>query len=541
MQLNLFLPVPKRPRGVLAGARRVLSLLGPSWAQSPLRRGLQVISLVLFLVAFFYVLWPHAGPEYAQARAAREFIPTDTFLRLDPLVGLSAAVSARTWVWAMVWAGALLGVCLIVPSGFCSHACPLGTLTDIFDWGRGGRVRARAHARRGWWVHLRYYLLAAVLIAAVLGVTLSGFVAAIPLLSRGMLFLLAPVQQGALRGWDSLPPISADQYIGIALLVAVLATGFLGRRFWCRCVCPTGAIFSLANLVRLTSRKVKPSCSECGECVEGCAFDAVRPDFTTRHLNCTFCQSCGGVCPARAIDFGPRWGKGQARQPDQSDPSQVRVSRRGFLAAAAGGLVCGVAARTVLGSNFRSSSQPLVRPPGSLPEDEFLRLCIRCGQCMKACPSNVLQPAGFGQGVEGLWMPYAAADLAGCQPECNNCGQVCPTGAIRALPLAEKQAARMGLAAVNERTCLPYAGRQACDVCVGACPHGAVISEAHGKPTVLADLCAGCGACQAACYKTNVRKRSMLDSAAIVVLAGEGREDRITTGSYLPLRNEQLP
>ena len=61
------------------------------------------------------------------------------------------------------------------------------------------------------------------------------------------------------------------------------------------------------------------------------------------------------------------------------------------------------------------------------------------------------------------------ADWAGCEPSCNNCGQVCPTGAIRALPLAEKKAARMGLAVVNERTCLPHAGREACQLCVDEC------------------------------------------------------------------------
>ena len=65
--------------------------------------------------------------------------------------------------------------------------------------------------------------------------------------------------------------------------------------------------------------------------------------------------------------------------------------------------------------------------------------------------------------------PQVVADWSGCEPSCSNCGQVCPTGAIRALPLEEKRVARMGLAVVNQQTCLPYAGREACQLCVDEC------------------------------------------------------------------------
>ena len=54
-----------------------------------------------------------------------------------------------------------------------------------------------------------------------------------------------------------------------------------------------------------------------------------------------------------------------------------------------------------------------VRPPGSLPEEEFLQACIRCGECFQACPNDVLQPTGFEQGWEALWTPRVNADWAG--------------------------------------------------------------------------------------------------------------------------------
>jgi MauM/NapG family ferredoxin protein len=219
----------------------------------------------------------------------------------------------------------------------------------------------------------------------------------------------------------------------------------------------------------------------------------------------------------------------------------------GLLGAAAGGAA-------VLAETAAEAAQ-VVRPPGSVPERDFLRLCVRCGACMKACPFSVLQPTGLGKGV---WTPRVAADWAGCEPTCTNCGQVCPTGAIRALPLEEKRVARMGLAVVNETTCLPYAGTEACQLCVDECTAAGydaieflrvgVEVDDEGMPvpdsgllapTVLADKCVGCGICQSRCYAVNVKQKHVLAGSAIVVEAGEGKEDRIRSGSYLALRRAE--
>ena len=109
---------------------------------------------------------------------------------------------------------------------------------------------------------------------------------------------------------------------------------------------------------------------------------------------------------------------------------------RGFLAAGAGlasgvlgGLGLAIAGK-VSGANLDDPQawRP-VRPPGSVPEEQFLQMCIRCGECFKACPNDVLQPLRFQQGLDGLWTPYVVADWAGCESSCNACGQVCPTNA----------------------------------------------------------------------------------------------------------------
>lgn len=506
--------------------------------------------------------WPS---HYADGLQAREKVAAEAFLAVDPLVSISTGLAARTWVWSLAWAGIILLVCVVVPRGFCGYLCPLGTLIDLFDWIVGRRVARLGAARGGWWVHIKYYLLLAVLTAAVFGVLISGFVAAIPMVTRGMAFLLTPLQTAAERGWHQVPPLGAGHFVSIGLFFAVLGLGLLRPRFWCKYVCPSGAVFSVGNVFRLSQRQVQSSCIRCGRCLEICPFDAIQPDFTTRITDCTFCQTCGGVCPTRAIRFVPRWNKAGLKAANDPPTGETAIGRRGFLAAAVGGLTgClgGVGAAAVTRAGGAGLDDPTgarpVRPPGSVPEKEFLRLCIRCGECFQACPNDVLQPLGWQQGPEGLWTPQVVANWSGCEPSCNNCGQVCPTGAIRALPLDEKRAARMGRAVVNQRTCLPYARREECQLCVDECVTAGyeaiefvrvgteVDDSGHPiegtgflAPVVLPEKCVGCGLCQTRCSAINAVEKGLLHQTAIRVEAGEGKEDRLIRGSYTRLREQE--
>ncbi|HSI35749.1 MAG TPA: 4Fe-4S binding protein, partial [Tepidisphaeraceae bacterium] len=174
--------------------------------------------------------WPS---HYADDRAAKEHVDAEAFLAIDPLVSFSTAVAGRTWVWSLAWAGVLLLVCVFVPRGFCGYICPLGTLIDAFDWLVGKRVKRFRVADDGWWVHIKYYLLLGVMVAAMGGVLLSGIVAAIPVLTRGLLFTAKPFHDAAARGWHNVPPINAGQILSIALFAAVLLMGLLKPRFWC--------------------------------------------------------------------------------------------------------------------------------------------------------------------------------------------------------------------------------------------------------------------------------------------------------------------
>jgi ferredoxin len=507
--------------------------------------------------------WPS---HYADNLDQKEALPADTFLVIDPLVSLSTAIAARSWVWSLVCAAIILIVCVLIPRGFCGYLCPLGTLIDLFDWTLSKRVKRFRVPDDGWWVHTKYYLLAGTLVCALLGVLVSGYVAAIPVITRGMLFLGDPMQSGVMRGWHQVPPLNAGHIVSIALFFAVLGLGLLKPRFWCKYVCPSGAVFSLGNLFRVTERKVENTCINCNKCVEICPFDAIKPDFTTRTTDCTLCQTCAGVCPTHAIKFVERWNKVELKAENDPPTGETVLGRRGFMSLAAGAAAAVVGGTTLsivtktFGARLDDSQYGLfVRPPGSVPEPEFLQMCIRCGECFKACPYNVLQPMGFmQQGLEGLWTPYVVADHAGCAPSCNACGEVCPTGAIRALPLEEKRVARMGLAIVNEKTCLPFANREACQLCVDECASAGyhaieftrvhtqiddqgqpIEGSGHVAPVVLADKCVGCGLCQMQCYQFNVKQKGLLDLSAIIVEPGEGKEDRLMDGSYVELRRQE--
>ena len=92
--LNLFRSA-KQPKAPCSRWRKALGTalrkLGPSWQAAPVRRTVQAICLLLYLDLFFRVSWPYATLFSSQVLPAKEWLPVETFLWIDPLVGLSAA------------------------------------------------------------------------------------------------------------------------------------------------------------------------------------------------------------------------------------------------------------------------------------------------------------------------------------------------------------------------------------------------------------------------------------------------------------------
>lgn len=516
--------------------------IAPAWAASPWRRSLQLLSLGLFCWVTVGVLTV-TGPDYAafsQGGMAR------AFLWLDPLLSLVVSLASGMLAVSAVVGLASLAASAAAPRAFCGYICPLGTMIDLFDWAIGRRFH-RLHRPGGKGRHVgRFVVLAGVMALAAGGVMVAGYVSAIALATRGAISAWARWQLLSGRpSWEQFSPSQPGLYLSLGLFLAVLSLGVMGRRFWCRRLCPSGAMFSLASPLRLAERKVNASCIRCGKCHESCPFDAIdQDDFSTRHGNCTFCQTCGGVCPTRAIHFAPRWAisvslatpDGQAAVlPKQA----VDLRRRELMLAGLVGLGSLAGGRYFLRKLLPKPRPSLIRPPGALEEGAFLAACIRCGQCIEACPTRTLQPVGL-EGP-GLWTPQAVANFAPCDPNCNLCGQVCPTGAIARLDLPQKRERRMGQAVVDRSTCLAYSRQQECMACQTACANAgyyaiesATVQAAGGQAVgqgeqadapppagvdapLVSNRCVGCGACQTACMKRNVRESKLLPRPAIRV------------------------
>lgn len=193
--------------------------------------------------------------------------------------------------------------------------------------------------------------------------------------------------------------------------------------------------------------------------------------------------------------------------------SEINIKRRNVLTAGALGVGAACLSQVHPQSAGRVFNPALIRPPGAIAEREFLSRCIRCGECMKVCPTNAIQPAGLEAGIEGLWTPVLNMDIGYCEYECTLCGQVCPTDAIRELPLEEKKKIKIGQSFVDKNRCLPYASARPCIVCEEHCPTPTkaiwvedieVVNESGQKirvqqPHVDPELCVGCGICQNKC------------------------------------------
>lgn len=189
-------------------------------------------------------------------------------------------------------------------------------------------------------------------------------------------------------------------------------------------------------------------------------------------------------------------------------------NRRRFLqdAARAAG-ACAVAGMGIskLATDARALPAQAIRPPGALPEEDFLAACIRCGLCVRDCPYDTLVLAELGIDGAATGTPFFTARDIPCEM-CDDipCVVACPTGALDH-DLTNIDDARMGLAVlIDEEKCLNALGLR-CDVCYRVCPvidKAITLERRHNErsghhaifmPIVHSDHCTGCGKCEKSC------------------------------------------
>jgi polyferredoxin len=478
-----------------------------------LRQIVQYLFLALFLYLFVLTVKDRWSP-----------LPVDLFYRLDPLAAISASLAGRAIPTKLLWALITLGATLILGRVWCGWVCPLGTLLDLFHF-----HRAAFHSRHNW-RQVKYFLLFVVLISALFANLTLLILDPITILTRTLATVVMPALNYAftavefwLYGFRSLQAplawldtalrstvLPAEQpfyqlSLFLALLfVAIVSLNLFTDRFWCRYLCPLGALLGLLSKVSWLRRVVGPGCNQCRRCGGDCTMGTIEPErgFASDPGECIVCLACLGTCPQEGVTFKGQLGLAEWRS---YDPSRRQLLAS--LATSVGGLAL---LRT---SPITRREHPYaVRPPGAR-ENDLLAKCVRCGKCMKVCPTAGLQPSFSESGIEGLWTPVLVSRLGYCDYSCNACGQVCPSEAIPDLILEEKRRTVIGLAYIDQNHCIPWADNVDCIVCEEMCPvpdkaiklDEVEVLNAQGeavvvqRPRVVRDLCIGCGICEYAC------------------------------------------
>lgn len=516
-----------------------------------LRRWLQTFSLLVF--------WGLLFAAFSGSTA----VAVDFFLWVDPTIALLSSAAGRFFIITFIPAGVLVMLTMLLGRFFCGHICPMGTTLDVAD--KLFSPVYKNQVRSGSLRPLKYMTLIFMAIAAALGVSFVFLASPLSLITRfyGLIILpllvllsdtghqlLSPIWElldvNSLLFLQIKPLRFSTQYFVFILFIVLFALSRLTLRFWCRYICPAGALLALFSRKPLVRRQVNSRCNDCKKCVRVCSMAAIDHETPaqTRYEDCIVCLECERICPESAITFARKGESGQGIKP-------AFPSRRQFITAGAAGAGTALLSLTSLGVPTGTPGEGdvappmLIRPPAALPEPEFLAQCVRCGECMVACPTNTLQPIWFNAGFTGLFSPAMVLRRAYCQPDCHRCAEVCPTNAIRLVPTADRIHAKTGTAVINRDRCIAWEQDQQCVVCDEVCPFGAIdLYREEGIsvsiPKVKENKCSGCGYCEYHCPVQNRSAIRVNPMDAIRISGGSFQQEAARRGITIS-REEQTP
>jgi polyferredoxin len=483
-------------------------------------------SQAFFLILFIYILWATTYPLSAA-------IQPDLIFKADPFIMSMVSISERILLPGAAISLVMILITVIAGRYFCGWVCPLGAAIDITAAVKKEHAilpDKRSTALR----KVKFYLLGIFFVLALAGyqaawifdplviaarfVSLNMIPALTHIFNASFMFLIkycnAP---GAVKDiYYALKPTIlgvkvfyfAHSSLIFIFFAAICAASLVLQRFWCRVLCPLGAIYSITGIASPLRRRTD-ACTTCGNCRNSCRMGAIKEDSSYNQGECILCMDCIYDCPKRATRFeffASRRAGGKVPEKYKREPSAI--SRKNFIFLIFSSFF-------TMGAGFKENGKPgsgaVIRPPAALKEKDFVNRCIRCGNCMKVCITNGLQPVMFQAGLEGIWTPQLAPETGYCEYRCTLCGRTCPTGAIPALDLEQKQRVRLGTALVDRSICLPWAKNMECIVCQEHCPvsEKAIKLDTYAggpaRPYVDEYLCVGCGICQNKCPLRPVR------------------------------------
>lgn len=444
---------------------------------------------------------------------------------------------------AVVIVGLVL-LTLVFGRVYCSVICPQGVFQDAVSniskrtsKARTGKKKRFSYSPAKSW--LRYGVLAVFVLSILLGVSaivsLLDPYAAYGRIASNFFTPLYRLGNNAFA-WiaeqaDSYAFYSTEVWIknwitfGVAAItpVAIGILAWRNGRTYCNTMCPVGTLLGL--LSRLSIFKLifdTEKCTKCKACEWGCKASCIDvKNMNIDHSRCVTCFNCIENCKFGAMKYasikiGSK--KETLRSVTVQDTANTETekkdfTRRNLLS------VLGVMAVTgtikaqqlhvdgglaeIQDKKRPERKIPLV-PPGTLSARNMKDHCTACQLCVSACPNNILVPS---RKLSTFMQPEMTFEYGYCRPECTDCSQVCPAGAIKPITTADKTAISIGHAIWIEDNCVVNRDDIQCDNCQRHCPTGAItlVDRDPGYidslkiPVVDKEMCIGCGACEHLC------------------------------------------
>ena len=397
---------------------------------------------------------------------------------------------------ALIW----IGAALLRGRVFCSFGCPLGFIQDIAGF-LGRKIRkspCRVQKPRRL---LRYSagILLLALFAFGLG-AVTGFFEPFSVTGRFFNTALRPLFQYAgnvteLWQFSEITPVQwCVAALGIGIFLIIAGTAFFKERLFCNTLCPVGFLLGIFSRMSRFRLKFSEKCVKCKGCEKVCKAGCIDVEKgIIDNERCVVCGNCTAVCKfngfARAGSF----------LPDREVPEALDGKRRALLA--------GIAAAGAAGAlGVRSSGGKEMipcAPPGAGTLEHFNSKCTGCQLCVANCPGKVLTPAFMEYGLAGVGQIRMSSENGFCDPNCSCCNHVCPSGALKPLPLAVKRRTRVGMVTYYRSRCVVVTDEEACGACAEHCPTGALdmVPYKNGLtiPKVIPELCIGCAGCEYVC------------------------------------------